>query len=104
MTDSILDHPDLDALSELEKREAALALENPEERQRLILRTCLALRAEQKGARVHCHEKCAPGFDAQLGTLRKRVRVLEHWRWLILGGLAALATVWELIRAGLRAD
>jgi len=89
--DSILDHPDLNALDDLERSEAARAMDDPEARQRLMLRTLLALRAEQKSARSYCRETCAP-------SINKRLSRLERWRWLLTGGFLVLFAVWEWLR------
>lgn len=83
--DNILDHPDLQALDELERREAEKALTDPDARDRLTLRTLLALRAEQKAARAHCRDECKPEIKTEIAAVARRVGRVEGFRWWMVG-------------------
>lgn len=102
--DSILDHPDLRALDEIERREAEKAFDDPEERGRLMLRTVLALKAEAKQAREHCRQECLPAIEEHFRLHSGQIASLRRFRaWLVgigvgLGAIGLIVAIVELVR------
>ncbi len=91
--DSILNHPDFDALAEREKLEARRAVDDPQTRQQLVLRTVLVIRSEAKAARKHCREVCAPKTERRLRSLER----LRNWAAGIAAGVTGLGTLAGII-------